>query len=62
MGKRQENKKIRIMISNSGSLDYTNQQLVKYTNLAIKELDIFPESNEKSALINILNFNLNRNH
>ena len=54
--------KIRTMISNSGSLDYTNQQLEKFTNLAKKELDIFPDSAEKDALINILNFNLNRNH
>ena len=60
--KRNEFEKIRTMISNSGSLDYTNQQLEKFTNLAKKELDIFPDSGEKDALINILNFNLNRNH
>ena len=60
--KRNDLEKIRTMISNSGSLDYTNQQLEKFTNLAKKELDIFPDSAEKDALINILNFNLNRNH
>jgi len=60
--KRNDLEKIRIMITNSGSLDYANQQLDLYTNLAFKELSVFQNSQEKEALINILNFNLKRNH
>ena len=34
----------------------------KFTEKATRKLDIFPESAEKSALIEILNFNLNREY
>lgn len=60
--KRNDLDKIKVMITNSGSLDYANQQLERFTKLAIKELDIFENTLEKEALINILNFNLKRNH
>ncbi|MAJ43237.1 MAG: polyprenyl synthetase [Candidatus Marinimicrobia bacterium] len=60
--KKNDLKNIRAMIINSGSLDYTNQQLKKFTNLAEKEISIFSNSYEKEALINILNFNLKRNY
>ena len=60
--KKNELTEIKTMIKNSGSLDYANQQLEKFTEKATKELDIFPESAEKSALIEILNFNLNRKY
>ena len=60
--KRNDLDKIKVMITNSGSLDYVNQQLERFTKLAIKELDIFENTLEKEALINILNFNLKRNH
>ena len=60
--KKNELTEIRTIITNSGSLDYANQQLEKFTEKAIRELDIFPESVEKSALVEILNFNLDRKY
>ena len=55
-------KEIRSMIENSGSLDYTKSILKSYTDLAKEQLNIFPESKEKQALIKILNFNLERKY
>ena len=60
--KRSEIKEIRSMIENSGSLDYTKSILKSYTDLAKEQLNIFPESKEKQALIKILNFNLERKY
>ena len=60
--KRSEIKEIRSMIENSGSLDYTKSILKNYTDLAKEQLNIFPESKEKQALMKILNFNLVRKY
>ena len=48
--KRNDLDKIKVMITNSGSLDYANQQLERFTKLAIKELDIFENTLEKESV------------
>jgi octaprenyl-diphosphate synthase len=60
--KKNELNKIKSILLNSRSLEYSNQQLKKFTNKAIDSLDIFNDSPEKSALIELLNFNLERKY
>jgi len=60
--KKNELDKIKSIINTSGSLNYSKEQLNKFTNKAKDSLDLFNESPEKLALIELLNFNLNRKY
>ncbi len=51
---------VRKFITDLGGIDYTNEQMEKISNEAINALDEFPNSEYKSALIQVVEFNSNR--
>ena len=53
-------KQIKKIIINSGGIDYTNHMIEKYSNKAIKELNVFNDSEYKDLLIDLVNFNMDR--
>ncbi|MBC8213680.1 MAG: polyprenyl synthetase family protein [Candidatus Marinimicrobia bacterium] len=54
--------KIREVIISEGGIEYTEQKLNEITEQAKTELNIFPSSEYKSSLLEILDFNIQRNH
>ena len=54
-------KQIKDIIVNEGGVEYAQNKLDEISNLAIKELDVFKNSDEKNSLISVLDFNIKRN-
>ncbi len=54
--------KIREMITSNGGIEYAENKLIEITKKAKNELDIFPSSEYKTSLLQILDFNVLRNH
>ena len=52
---------IKDIIMNEGGIKYAQNKLDKISASAIKELDIFKDSDEKKSLISVLDFNIKRN-
>ena len=48
------------MITDSGSLQYSQKVMEKISNEAIKEIDIFKDSDAKKSLILLVKYNLER--
>jgi octaprenyl-diphosphate synthase len=46
----------------SGGIEYAENKAKEYLNLALSKLDIFPDSNAKTSLINLANFVLERSN
>ena len=59
---KKEIKEIRKIITDLGGIEYTNKKIQEYTDMAKKELEVFPKSKHKDLLIEMLNFNLNRKY
>lgn len=55
--KRNELKQVRKLIVKNGGVEYAEKQMVRFSHDAIKELAIFPDSEYKESLVNLLNFN-----
>ena len=43
-----------------GGVEYAEKKIEQLSDSAIKDLDVFHESESKSALISAINFNMNR--
>ena len=54
--------KLKQYIVDSGAIDYTNNKIEEYSNLAIRELEGFDDSIYKKTLIDIVNFNKERKY
>jgi len=54
--------KLKQYIVDSGAIDYTNNKIEEYSNLAIRELEGFDDSIYKTTLIDIVNFNKERKY
>ena len=54
-------KSIKSLIINEGGINYAEKKLLEISLLAEKELEVFDDSDIKSALIKSLKFNLERN-
>ena len=59
--KRSELKEVKRLIEQNGGIEYAEKQIDRLSKDAISELDIFPDSKYKQALIAALEFNFNRN-
>jgi octaprenyl-diphosphate synthase len=59
--KRSELKEVRRLIEENGGIEYAEKQIDRLSKDAISELDIFPDSKYKQALVAALEFNFNRN-
>ncbi len=57
---RSDIKAIKKIIIDEGGVDFAEKKIKRLSNEAEKELDIFPDSPYKKALISILTFNINR--
>ena len=57
---RSDIKAIKKLIVDEGGVYFAEEQIKRLSNEAEKELDIFPDSSYKKALISILTFNINR--
>ncbi len=55
-------KSIRNMIQSNGGIQYSENSIKRISDEAKRELDIFPDSQYKQALISVLDFNLVREH
>ena len=58
--KKKEIKKIKNLIIKSGSLQYAEQVMQRFSDEAIRELDIFEDSDAKKSLILLVKYNLER--
>ena len=58
--KRSELKEVKRLIEKNGGIEYAEKQIDRLSKDAISELDIFPDSKYKSALLDALNFNISR--
>ena len=54
--------KIKRMILESGGVDYSNDKIKYYSEMAINELNKFPDSVYKDSLIEAVDFNINRKY
>lgn len=52
--------KIRELILDEGGVDYAERKLVEISDLAKQHIDIFEDSDLKESLLNVLDFNLDR--
>ena len=59
---RKELKEIKKIIINSGGINYTENKIKDYSQMAIDELKDYPDSKYKSLLIDMVNFNVYREH
>ena len=59
---RNEVSKIKRMILDSGGVDYSNDKIKYYSEMAINELNKFPDSVYKDSLIEAVDFNINRKY
>ena len=59
--KRSELKEVKRLIEENGGIEYAEKQIDRLSKDAVSELDIFPDSKYKQALIAALEFNFNRN-
>ena len=50
------------MILESGGVDYSNDKIKYYSDMAINELNKFPDSAYKDSLIEAVDFNINRKY
>jgi octaprenyl-diphosphate synthase len=57
---RSDIKSIRKLIMDEGGIDFAELQIKRLSNEAKKELDVFPASSYKEALLSMLTFNVNR--
>ena len=62
LSKKNKKKEIKSLIIELGGVEYTNQKIKELSDSAIKDLDIFPHSDVKEALISAINFNTERRH
>ena len=53
---------IKKIITELGGIDYTEKKIIEISNMAKKELDKFPDSKYKDALILAVDFNINREY
>ena len=53
-------KDIQILIEQTGGIDYANKKLDEYSNRALNALSIYPESEYKMSLVNLVSFNKSR--
>lgn len=53
-------KDIQILIEQTGGIDYANKKLDEYSNRALDALSIYPESEYKMSLVNLVSFNKSR--
>ena len=53
-------KDIQILIEQTGGIDYANKKLDEYSNRALHALSIYPESEYKMSLVNLVSFNKSR--
>ena len=58
--KRSEIHIIKKIILDEGGVEYAENQIKRFSDEALKELDIFPDSEYKKALCSLLEFNLER--
>ena len=58
--KRSEIHSIKKLILDEGGVDYAKNQIKRFSDEALNELDIFPDSEYKEALCSLLKFNLER--
>ena len=58
--KRKELREIKKIILNNGGVEYTNNKILDYTNKAKEEIQIFKDSKYKRLLVDMLDFNVNR--
>ena len=58
--KRSEMSDIRKLIRDEGGIEFAEEQIQKISNEARNDLDIFPDSSYKSALLSVLSFNAER--
>ena len=49
-------------VVNSGGIAYASEKMNAYLNESIKMLDRFPESEAKTAMIQLINFAVNRTY
>ena len=61
-GRKNDYKSIRNMIHSNGGIQYSEDYIRRISNEAKQELEIFPESNYKKALISVLDFNIVRDN
>ena len=54
--------KIKNMIIESGGIEYSMKKIKEFSDMAVKELDNFPDSEYKKSLILAVNFNINRKY
>ncbi len=54
--------KIKNMIIESGGIEYSMKKIKELSDMAIKELDVFPDSDYKKSLILAVNFNISRKY
>ena len=59
-GRKNDYNSIRNMIKSNGGIQYSEDYIRRISNEAKQELEIFPESNYKQALISVLDFNIIR--
>ena len=53
-------KEIVSMVIDEGGISYAENKMHHYKNLALKELENFPESSSKKAFIGLINYSINR--
>lgn len=53
-------KDIQVLIEQTGGIDYANKKLDEYSNRALDALSIYPESEYKMSLVNLVSFNKSR--
>ncbi len=60
LSKKNKKRQIRSMIIDMGGVEYAEKKIQELSDSAIKDLDIFDNSESKLALISAINFNMNR--
>ena len=53
-------KEVKCLIEEYGGVKYTNSKILEFTDKAISELQVFPDSKYKQLLIDSANFNISR--
>lgn len=49
-------------VNKSGGIPYATERMIEYKDSALKMLDVFPESDYKQSLIDLVNFTVERSH
>ena len=53
-------KKISDMVEETGGIDYAKKKLDEFSELAVNAINVYPESEEKTSLIDLVAFNASR--